>query len=154
MRFLQRVQVGNKCWLWSGAQMSSGYGTLRDENQKMEGAHRLVWRMTYGEIPNGLQVLHHCDVKLCVRPSHLFVGTQMDNVADAYAKGRYDTRKFARNQQGEANNYAKLNARQVSEIRESYKNGVRVPELVIKYGVTRSSIYYILARKTWSKQTG
>lgn len=54
----------------------------------MRLAHRVSWILSYGEIPQGMLVLHHCDNTFCVNPTHLFLGTQRDNVHDALAKGR------------------------------------------------------------------
>jgi hypothetical protein len=51
-------------------------------------AHRMSWEMHFGPIPEGMLVLHHCDVRRCVRPDHLFLGTARDNTRDMIAKGR------------------------------------------------------------------
>jgi hypothetical protein len=51
-------------------------------------AHRYAYAWLYGDIPGGMQVLHRCDVRLCVNPDHLFLGTQLDNMRDMCAKGR------------------------------------------------------------------
>lgn len=56
-------------------------------------AHRLSWQIANGSIPDGLQVLHHCDNGACIRPDHLFVGTQADNMRDMDAKGRRGTHR-------------------------------------------------------------
>jgi hypothetical protein len=72
------------CWLWLRARNSKGYGTYR----KSTYAHRLSWLMHRGEIPDGLLVCHKCDVRCCVNPDHLFLGTAKDNTQDMIAKGR------------------------------------------------------------------
>jgi len=73
------------CWLWT-ASVSNGRGSFRSVHQRAELAHRISWELTYGPIPKGLVVCHRCDVGLCVRPEHLFLGMQQDNIADMRAK--------------------------------------------------------------------
>jgi HNH endonuclease len=78
--------VGTPCWLWTGS-TSGGYGAVRWEG-KSTYSHRVSWLITKGEIPPLLYVLHKCDIRVCVNPDHLFLGTGFDNVQDAIAKGR------------------------------------------------------------------
>jgi hypothetical protein len=76
------------CWPWLGApDIQTGYGKF-SWNSKTTSAHRFAWIATFGEIPSGLHVLHHCDNRICQNPNHLFVGTNTDNVHDMLAKGR------------------------------------------------------------------
>ena len=75
------------CWIWTRERYPSGYGVLTRAGLRVK-AHRLAWELTYGPTPDGLLVLHHCDNPPCVRPAHLFLGTQADNVRDMDAKGR------------------------------------------------------------------
>lgn len=91
-RFWAHVAKGPECWLWSGAPTSTGYGKLAFPGGGWQSAHRFSWELHNGPVPDGLQVLHHCDVPLCVNPSHLFLGTHLDNMADMRAKGRYTNR--------------------------------------------------------------
>jgi len=65
-----------------------GYGQIRDEQGSYATAHRISWRLHNGDIPAGMCVLHKCDNPRCVRPEHLFLGTQADNIADKVRKGR------------------------------------------------------------------
>ena len=88
-RCMSKVNKTESCWLWTAAKQSDGYGTFWKDG-KLTVAHRVAWEETFGHIPNGLQVLHKCDVRLCVNPSHLFLGTQADNLQDAVNKGRLD----------------------------------------------------------------
>lgn len=78
--FWTKVQRGDDCWPYGAG---AGYGKFRGMP-----AHRAAWILTNGRVPPGLFVLHHCDNPPCVRPDHLFLGTQTDNMRDASQKGR------------------------------------------------------------------
>ncbi len=87
------IQDEKSCWLWCAGKNTGGYGAfgMRDDvtgASKVEGAHRASWIMHFGAIPEGLWVLHRCDVPSCVRPEHLFLGTPEDNEQDKIQKGR------------------------------------------------------------------
>src|ERR1017187_2146389 len=85
-RFWEKVRVTHHkakgCWPWVGARSQSGYGNFMVRKGVFEAAHRFSWRISFGDIPEGLQVLHRCDNRECVRPTHLFLGTQSDNMDD------------------------------------------------------------------------
>ncbi len=95
-RFWDKVEKTDTCWNWTAALVGSdnpkyrnigGYGAF-GFNGKVVRAHRFSYELAFGLIPKGLVVLHSCDNKKCVKPEHLSVGTQMDNVADMDTKGR------------------------------------------------------------------
>lgn len=110
----------------------------------MSKAHRVAWDLTYGPIPDGMLVLHRCDNPSCVRPDHLFLGTQTDNMLDRKAKGRGNHRR------GSRHGRAKLTEAQVLEIRSRYAAGdVTQTQLGDEYGVCHVVIGNIVRRRLW-----
>ena len=83
---VKHVKLNGRCWEWLGYISSWGYGQIKI-NGKMQKAHRASFAFE-NKIPNGMLVLHKCDNPKCVRPSHLFLGTNRDNMRDMISKGR------------------------------------------------------------------
>lgn len=75
------------CWIWAGLTHHTGYGLVKVQGRRIL-AHRASWLAFRGEIPDGLWVLHKCDVPACINPHHLFLGDHTANMADAASKGR------------------------------------------------------------------
>lgn len=140
------------CWIWVGARLTNGYGTLRVNGRQVK-AHRFSYQLAYGET-HGLHVLHKCDNPPCVRPDHLFLGTDADNVHDCIAKGRNRLPDPKMAPKGEKNGSAKLTAIQVREIRTRYSSGgVSLATLGREYGVFHSNIQAIVNRRSWRHVT-
>jgi hypothetical protein len=96
---MSKVLVGDGCWNWTGTLNWAGYGHLRIGGRKghWRGAHRIAYEFYRGEVPAGAFVCHSCDNPGCVNPSHLFVGTPLDNTRDMLAKGRGRNPIYLRN---------------------------------------------------------
>lgn len=130
------------CRLWTGATNGRGYGQLRVKG-KLYRAHRYVYELVNGPIPAGLCVLHRCDVRACVNPAHLFLGTNADNTADMMAKGRgvFPT--------GERASSAKLTEHQVRIIRQRCAAGETHRSVAAMFGISHNAVGSIVRRRTW-----
>ena len=141
--FWARVRKSDGCWLWTGSSGPNRYGEVRLNGRRM-GAHRMAWILAYGAIPDGISVLHHCDNPPCVRPDHLFLGTDNDNIQDMIRKGRN------RPGSGERHALHKLTDEKVARIRAIYaQGGVSQIELATEYGVDESVISRAITGRTW-----
>jgi hypothetical protein len=147
--FWSKAVRSEGCWEWSAARSHYGYGKLTYLGRSRI-AHRMAWEFAFGPIPAGLFVLHHCDNPPCVRPDHLFLGTQADNIRDKISKGRGRGPTLAR--VGEANGRAKLNSEQVRTIRERYAaGGISQRLLGREYGLSQQTISYVVRADTWTR---
>lgn len=150
VRFWSYVRRGadSECWEWTGYKHRFGYGMISrvGSGHALLTAHRVSWEFSNGPIQNGLHVLHKCDNPPCCNPSHLFLGTHADNMADAHTKGRLSFPVM----RGESNPKAKLTEEQVIDIRKRYAaGGITIRKLAAEYGVTFAPVQLILAGKTW-----
>jgi hypothetical protein len=112
------VKTDDVCWEWTGALTRSGYGWVHT-SAGARAAQRVAALLAglLGSLDNPLHVLHKCDNPKCCNPKHLFLGTNLDNVADRVSKGRSGSRPL----HGQANGASKLTDMQVRQIRGMYK---------------------------------
>jgi hypothetical protein len=150
-RFWSKVDKSggeNSCWLWTAYRNEDGYGKI-GWNGHAQSAHRISYLLTYGEIPDGLQVLHNCpegDNPACVNPRHLWLGTHQDNMDDMARKGR----RKSTSQPGEKHGRHKLTEQQVLEIRQRYAlGGISQRALGELYGVAQWTVGLIVNHKHW-----
>lgn len=155
-RFWPKVRKTRSCWLWTAACDRSGYGKISLTTSRPVRAHRVAYELLVGPIPPGMFVLHHCDNPACVRPSHLFLGTQLDNVLDAKAKGRtaIGDRNGSRTHpealvRGEDHGIARLTDAKVRFIRGNWPR-LSMTKLARKCGVAVSTISNVVNRVRWT----
>jgi len=139
---LERRPGPNGCIEWTGGgNGAAGYGQLKI-GPKMILAHRAVFELAHGAIPQGMMVLHSCDNRRCINVDHLSVGTHADNMAD---RGNRD-----RTAKGEESGLAKLNDHKIREIRRLYATGhITQASLAEVFEVTPSNVSLITSRLTW-----
>jgi hypothetical protein len=144
-RFWRKVRRHpTDCWEWTGARNKTKKKNLRElgpdrwygafrlvggKQGRTVESHRVAWELTEGPIPAGMHVLHRCDNAGCVRPSHLFLGSNADNVADRKSKGRPDPGVPK-----------KLTAEQVREVRAST---MKQRDIAAQYGMSQASIWAV-----------
>lgn len=143
--FWDRVVIlgQDDCWPWS---MSTKNGYGRFTQDKVEHyAHRHAYELTYGAVPDGLQVMHRCDYKRCCNPNHLVAGTAAQNTADAYAAG------LAKARRGERHPNARLTAEMALAIFNDPRTYVAIGKA---YGIAMTTVSGIKNGKTWVHITG
>lgn len=150
-RFWKKVQKTDGCWLWTGSCHTSKlpYGVI-GVKRTCKLAHRVSYELAYGSIPDGMNVLHRCDNPKCVRPDHLFLGTQSENARDMTTKGRRRGGIDTSDQLGERNKHSKLTGEQVRAIRQRYAQGdVYLAQLASEYNICVPHVSDIVNRKKW-----
>ena len=131
------------CWNWTRSTIGKGYGQCNVRHMKERFAHRVSYMAFNGVIPPDTDVLHTCDNRLCVNPSHLFLGTKKDNAQDMKAKGRH--------LYGERNTEAVLTEVKVLEIHRLYRAGdISTYRLADMFGVRQGTIWKILQGHRWA----
>jgi predicted XRE-type DNA-binding protein len=138
-----RSELG-ACWIWTARLSPIGYGEFWFEG-RMHGAHRVAWFLEHGSWPDPC-ALHACDNRACVRvTSHLFEGSQVENIADRDTKGR----TVVPSQRGVAHSQAKLNEALVRQIRAAIASGESQPSIALRLGVSRSAINNVANGYCW-----
>ncbi len=140
-RFWAKVDKTGDCWEWKAGCCPGGYGNFGLDG-KTQRASRVAWKLTYGSIPGGLQVLHHCDNCACVNPNHLWLGTHADNQADKAKKGR--------STYGEFHPQRKLTEASVLAIRE-LADSMKQIELARLFGISDAQVNRIIHRVHWAR---
>lgn len=137
------------CLVWFGDKDSNGYGRLRHAGSKCYPAHRLMFELRKGPIPEGLKIRHTCDNPPCINPDHLIIGTQKQNVADMFERGR------ANRASGEAHGRAKLTQAIVEAARARYvpRRQPSIRALAQEHGVSMSTMRAALVGDHWKSTT-
>lgn len=174
VKFWKRVsKLQSGCWEWVGGKNQDGYGKFWVVSRS-HGAHRVSWVIHNGQIPKGIQVLHKCDNPPCVNPSHLFSGSNLDNVSDRVAKGRSNATRgenhhfrlhpekiirgdehFSRRHpelipHGIEHHKATLNPEKILKIRKIYSEGSHSYKSIgAMFGVHKETVGDIIRRRYW-----
>lgn len=139
-RFNAKVDRSCDCHIWTASFGSAGYGQIAVDGAP-RAAHRVAWELEHGPVPAGMCVCHRCDVKACVNPAHLFLGTQADNLGDMRSKGR--------EARGEGHGNASLSGDQVVAIRALSASGLSQRRIARVLGVSKSAVQAVIDGKTW-----
>ena len=158
-RFWPKVAKASGCWLWKAAIRRDGYGLFTNQGRHY-AAHRLSWELTHGPIPDGMWVLHHCDVRACVRPDHLYLGTREQNTSDAMLRHRFksgDEAHFRAHPEivprGERHWASRLTDDDVRDIRRRVAAGEKQVSLQREYELSSGLVSLIVHRKRWAHVT-
>jgi len=143
IRFWSKVVKTKDCWNWTASLDSYGYGQI-GINGRLVLSHRISYELSFGKIPKGISILHTCDNRRCIRPQHLYSGTQFDNMRDMVLRGRRaDTR-------GEKNPHSKITSKEILKIRRLYAKGDTTHhKLADMFGLSYGYISYIIRRISW-----
>lgn len=144
-RFWKSAPKGepDQCWLWTGPLNRLGYGTIGRGGGKHDRVHRVSYELSVGSIPEGMHILHSCDVRHCVNPAHLRIGTHAENMRERSERNRVNAAK------GERCAKSKLTESQVREIRARLAAGESGASIGRAFGVGKDTISCIKRGVTW-----
>ena len=131
---VKRRRNQEACWPWKGSIRANGYGSFLGE-----GAHRIAYRLAKGDIPDGMQVCHSCDNRVCCNPAHLFLGTAKDNSHDAKAKGR------TRGGKPRGGNHS---AETLALVHSLARDGAKRADIALVTGMSERNVYNVLRRQS------
>lgn len=131
------------CWYYMGILNPGGYGGICFRGRRI-GIHRAMYQVAIGPIPAGMDVCHKCDVRCCINPNHLFVGTRRENLADMDRKGRRVPPR------GERHAKAKLTEADVRAIWADIRRGDRLLDIGPRYGISHITVSSIKNGKCWA----
>lgn len=131
----------DECMNWPGRKLG-GYGRINWKG-KNSAAHRVVYLIAHGAIPDGLCVCHKCDTPTCVNLRHLFIGTNKENMQDRNAKGRQA--------HGSSNGKAKLTTAKVLLIRAMKSDGAQIKAIAKFLDIGETAVFNVCHGKTWRK---
>ena len=133
-RFFEKVKQDKGCWEWTANKNNKGYGMMREFGPGLTLAHRVSYRLAYGEIPKGKWVLHKCDNRACVNPEHLFLGDHAENVHDMHRKGR---------------GWGGIGPETAYAILWEWASGKNRRKVAEEYGVSLHVVKDIVTRRSW-----
>lgn len=140
LRLREKSVRSGECLLWTGGVSASGYGVISINNRSVN-THKASYLAHRGPIPAGYCVMHKCDVRTCINPDHLTLGTKGDNNTDRFRKGRNANRR------GENNTQARLTDSQVVEIRELCAAGLSQRQIAERFGISQQHVSQIKTGK-------
>lgn len=155
-RFWMRVEQTEGCWLWLGQinHLRGGYGYFYDDDTRNRRAHRVAYELETGEVLSpSVHLCHSCDTPACVRPSHLFVGDQAQNMADMRNKGRGFVFTSKTVERGTDRYNSKLTPERVRRLRAARAQGGNVSALAREMGISQPGAQAAAAGRTWRHVT-
>jgi len=140
----------NGCWIWTcavkkGRREYDSRPVFKDKGKWWRAA-RFIWTKLRGAIPEGMQVLHTCDNSMCVRPKHLWLGTQLDNIEDMRLKGR----SRGPDRRGEGVPNSKLTEKEARQLLRLRGDGWLLRELERKFEISQAQISRIINGHRWA----
>jgi hypothetical protein len=143
-RFWSKVNKTESCWEWTAGKCSDGYGNFMTDRN--EGSHRVAWRFSRGHDAGEMHVLHRCDNRACVNPSHLFLGTHADNMADMASKGRKPGKRRM-----DSPRAAVLPEKSMTGIRYAYSMfGLTQKEIAAAMGCSQQLVSLVIRGERWA----
>lgn len=134
------------CLHWNSVKDKDGYGKVYQAHKgktKKFFAHRVSFLIHRGVIPDGMCVCHSCDNRICVNPSHLWIGTPIRNALDCDMKFRRCM--------GSSLPQSKMDEEKVYRMRSIYsKGGITYKKIAVQFGISWQNTAKIMRRETWS----